>query len=104
MGEFYAKIVGVTFENRQRLISNLSRAGKLKTGQELRFVADCKNEFDPYAVKVETVDGDVLGYLSREYNQEIFENLILGKKYKVSVSAVTGGMEHHFGINIKVEY
>ena len=106
MGSFYTKIVGVTFENRQRLISRLNRNNKLTPGTPLTLVAEIDNAYDKYAVKVVTMDGEQLGYISKEINQDIHNNLIRGSKYYVTVGSVSGGQseDQNYGVNIKVEY
>lgn len=103
MPSFYLKIAGVTFEGRQRLISDLSRKGKLNPGTLLRLVAEPDNPYDSNAVKVMTIGGDTLGYIPKQHNSTIAYNLRIGKQYKVTVSAVTGGDEL-LGVNIMLEY
>lgn len=108
MAEFYTKIVGVTKEGRERLISRLYRKGLLNPGTSLKFEAEPMNIFDPYAVKVLTSDGQQLGYIKNDgvLNREISNNLRSGRIYHVYVSCVTGGGsdDMNYGINIKVVY
>lgn len=100
MNEFYMKVAGVSFEGRQRIVS------RLKIGQELAFIPDPSNPYDNHAVKICTTNGEQIGFIAREYNNQIFNNLINGYgTYKVSVSNITGGgMGANYGCNIKVQY
>ena len=104
MSSFYTKIVGVTFEDRQRLISRLNRRGELASGTRLRLVPEPDNCYDPYAVKVVTMKDEQLGYISKEINKNIHINLLRGRQYFVTVSSVSGGQsdEQNYGINIEV--
>ena len=96
---FHMKAVGVTFGDRQREIS------KLKIGQSLRFVPEPTNPYDVNAVKIETLDGIQVGYVSKDQNKDISYNIRMNKvKYIVKVSNVTGGgFETAYGLNIEVE-
>lgn len=96
--KFYMKAVGVTFGNRQRVIS------RLKVGQQLRFVPEPNNPYDSFAVKIETLDGEQIGYISKDHNQDVFNNIRSGKaKYNPVVSSLTGGgFGTAYGVNIEV--
>ena len=104
MNSFHTKIVGVTFEGRQRLISRLNRNGELEPGTFLRFVPETDNLYDPYAVKVVTMKDEQLGYISREINKDIHNNLLKGRSYYVTVASVSGGQsdDQNYGVNIEV--
>ena len=96
--KYYMKAVGVTFDDRQRVISMLT------IGQQLQFVPEPTNPFDRYAVKIETIDGKQIGYISKDYNQQVFENITNSKAtYKPIVSSITGGsIGAAYGVNIEV--
>lgn len=97
---FSMKVSGVTYDNRQDIIS------KLKTGQELRFVAEPSNSYDHHAVKIETLFGEQIGYVPRAQNSQIFSNLINNKgSYQIYVSSITGGgIYSNLGCIIRVIY
>lgn len=101
---FYTKIVGVTFEGRQKLICRLNRNGELEPGTQLRFVPEIGNKHDIYAVKVVTMKGEQLGYISKEINRDIHDNLLRGRQYFVAVASVNGGQsdDQNIGVNIEV--
>ncbi|MCI6788565.1 MAG: HIRAN domain-containing protein [Mollicutes bacterium] len=99
MPSFYIKAVGVTFENRQRIIR------KLNVGDKLRFVLEPTNPYDKYAIKIVTIDGQIIGYVSKDYNQNIFLQISLGVKFDLTISSITGGgFNSSYGVNILVEY
>ena len=99
MAEFYMKVAGVTFNGRQEIIK------KLKIGDKLRFLPEPTNPHDYHAVKVITEDGECIGYVPRERNERIFQNIVYDNiLFKISVSAITGGSDANYGVNIRVEY
>lgn len=105
MEEYYLKVAGVTFRNpdgtdRQRIIS------KLHVGDGLRFVPEPNNPYDHMAVRVETESGVQIGYVPRQYNSRIFQNLMNGYgTYKLSVSSITGGgYATSYGLNFRVQF
>jgi hypothetical protein len=100
MFEFRMKVVGVTFEGRQRVVAGL------KIGQALKFVPDPSNPHDSHAVKVVTENGVEVGFVARDHNSRIFDNLMNNRgTYQVSVSSITGGgFDCNYGCNIKVVY
>ena len=92
------KAVGVTFGNRQRVISRLS------VGQPVRFVPEPGNPYDNFAVKIETMSGEQIGYISKDHNQDVFNNIRSGRaKYDPVVSSITGGgFDTAYGVNLEV--
>ena len=96
--KYHMKAVGVTFGDRQRVIS------RLRVGQPLRFVPEPTNAYDNYAVKIETLSGEQVGYISKDHNQDVFNNIRNGKaKYDPVVSSITGGgFDTMYGVNIEV--
>lgn len=92
---FHTKVVGVSFGERQRAAAGLA------PGQPLRLVREPENPHDPAAVRVETVDGCVLGYLRAGLARHLAEALDQGVRYTATVSALTGGEEgQHRGVNL----
>jgi len=99
MASFYMKAVGVTFGNRQRVIS------RLQSGDKLKFVMEPNNIYDKYAVAILTMDDQPIGYVSKDYNQDIFNRMKNGQHYNLTVSTITGGgFDSAYGVNILVEY
>lgn len=98
--EFYMKVAGVTYDNRQSIIRTL------KVGDTLNFVPEPYNKYDCSAVRIETSSGRQIGYVPKEKNSNIFNNLTQNRgSYSVTVSSVTGGGAYStYGVNIKVIY
>ena len=95
---FYIKLSGVTFDNRQRAISRLSE------NQELRLVREPNNPHDRFAVAVYTTSGEHVGYIPAANNGSLAYKLDRGGKYRVIVSAVTGGgFGQNYGLNVFIE-
>ena len=91
MARFNTKIVGVTFENRQAVLSSI------EAGVELSLVRQPHNEFDANAIAVELLDGTQLGFLNRRLAKRLAAVMDEGVPYSAAVSAITGGPEHASG-------
>ena len=103
--EFYTKVVGVTYEGRQRLISRLNNNEELEENTELVLKREPDNPYDANAVAVLTLDGQKLGHLAREIAQNVSRSMAAGRRYRAYVSSVTGGdAGMAYGINIRVVY
>ena len=99
--KYNSKLVGVTFEGRQAVISTL------KGGERLRARREPENEYDKNAVAVDVyVNKEWLpiGYIAKDKNQEIAKSMDAGEKVKIVLSNITGGDGKSFGINIELEY
>ena len=82
---FNTKVVGVTFENRQDVLSTL------EAGVELSLVRHPDNEADANAVGVHLLDGRQLGFLNRRLAARLAPVMDEGVVYDAAVTAVTGG-------------
>lgn len=91
--EFYTKIVGVTFENRQGLISGL------QIGQELNLRREKENAYDKNAIAVYQGDKH-LGYLKRELAHHLAICMDNHVGYTANVSQITGLDKTTQGVNI----
>jgi len=60
-------IAGVTFEDRQKKVSELVK------GQALMLLHDPSNVYDKNAVAVRTMDGGDLGFVPRDYNAQLLD-------------------------------
>jgi len=111
---YNSKLVGVTFEGRQDVISGL-------TGREpLRFRREPDNEYDKNAVAVDALilredpntypfpftieEWSPIGYIAKDKNSEIAKALDEGKEASIRISEITGGGERSFGVNVYIEY
>lgn len=87
--------VGVSFENRQSIIS------KLNSGDQLKFVVEPNNSFDNHAVRIETNNGLLIGYVSKDYSNNIYNNLVEKRAdYNPKVYEITGRNKNTLGVVI----
>lgn len=97
--EYFSKLVGTTFDNRQETISTL------RVGDMARFRREPENPHDPKAVAVDASTSEgwkPIGYIARDKNEDIAEALDMGNVADVSISDITGGGDKNYGVNIKV--
>ncbi|HLJ60454.1 MAG TPA: single-stranded-DNA-specific exonuclease RecJ [bacterium] len=95
--EFYTKVAGVTFDDRQTVIATLVQ------GDPLSLRREPANPYDPHAVRVATADGRMVGYLSARVAGRIAPGMDAGGRYRATVSAVTGGGDRTLGVNLYVQ-
>lgn len=68
--------------------NNCDNLPQVEVGDTLRFVPEPDNSVDPFAILVETCDGNTLGYVPRYYNREILVRLDDGSTYSCVVTEV----------------
>lgn len=85
---FNTKVVGVTFENRQDVLSSL------EVGTELKLVRQPQNEYDVNAIAVTLYDGTQIGFLNKHLAKALAPVIDAGTGYDAAVSALTGGPQH----------
>lgn len=109
--KYHSKLVGVTFEGRQAVISTLN-------GDEpLRVRREPDNEYDPnaVAVDVEVYTGDIpnqstlcewipIGYIAKDKNLEIAKSLDSGIPVDIKMASLSGGGGKSFGVNVELRY
>ncbi|TLN16488.1 single-stranded-DNA-specific exonuclease RecJ, partial [bacterium] len=95
--EFYTKVVGVTFENRQEIVRQLHE------GEKLNLVREADNGHDPNAIRAERADGSQVGYLNARLAKNLAPYIDRGEQYITLVSQVTGGDDRSCGVNIVVQ-
>lgn len=94
---FVTKVVGVTFEGRQAVVSTL------QAGQELVVTRDATNPVDANAIALSTLSGVQVGFLRRQIAAHLAPKIDGGIRYQAFVSMVTGGSEgRSYGANIEV--
>ena len=94
---FFTKVVGVTFEGRQGVVA------RLEVGEEVFLRRQPDNPVDPHAVQVVRADGAVVGYLNSALAGRLAPHLDRGARYRVTVTAVTGGGDKNVGANLRLE-
>ncbi len=95
--EFYTKVAGVTFENRQEIVAGL------QDGEKLNLVREPNNPHDCNAVRVENSSALQVGYLNARLAKHFAPLLDRGEHYLVCVSQVTGGQDKNYGVNIIIQ-
>ncbi|MBD5603702.1 MAG: DEAD/DEAH box helicase [Candidatus Eremiobacteraeota bacterium] len=93
--DFYTKVVGVSFEGRQGLVTGLA------PGDPLELVREPENPHDPNTLAVR-YGRFQLGYVRREIARRISPNVDGGDRYSAVVGSITGGGERNIGVNIRV--
>lgn len=99
--KYNSKLVGVTFEGRQAVISTLT--GK----EQLRVRREADNEYDPNAVAVDVLKGEdwlPIGYIAKDKNLEIAKSLDANIPVEIVLSTITGGDGKSYGVNIELQY
>lgn len=99
--KYNSKLVGVTFEGRQAVISTL------KGNEPLRVRREADNEYDPNAVAVDVKVGEELlpiGYIAKDKNLEIAKSMDAGIPVEIKLASLTGGNGKSFGVNIELQY
>ena len=99
--KYNSKLVGVTFEGRQAVISTL------KGNEPLRVRREADNEYDPNAVAVDVKVGEEMlpiGYIAKDKNLEIAKSLDAGIPVEIKLASLTGGNGKSFGVNIELQY
>lgn len=97
--EFYTKVVGVTFEGRQRYIRRMS------VGEAVTLERDPSNIHDKNAIKVINKSGNQIGFIAKDLAKKMAANMDNGVKYKAEVSAITGtNPGDNFGVNLLIKW
>ncbi|MCL6553012.1 MAG: single-stranded-DNA-specific exonuclease RecJ [Firmicutes bacterium] len=96
-GAFHTKVVGVTYAGRQAVVRTV------QPGERLRLVREPSNPRDPYAIRVCRLDGTQLGFLRARLAAHLAPAMDTGARYVATATAVTGGGERAWGLNILVE-
>lgn len=94
---FHTKLSGVTFDDRQETIAQLS------PGDPLRLVREPDNPHDSNACAVHDARGRMLGFLNRRLASVLGPLLDQGAPYDIEVADLTGGEDGRSrGVNVRV--
>ena len=77
-------IMGIR-HNASCLGENCGDLPNVKVGDYLRFIEEPENQYDNYALRVETMNGEHLGYVPRYYNRSILDRLKKDSSYSCCV-------------------
>lgn len=96
---FYTKVVGVTFENRQKFVL------ETRINDILSLERDRYNEYDRNAIKVVNMQGNQIGFLSKEVSRTLAPLIDSGSEYIATVTGITGTnlTDHNLGVNVYIE-
>lgn len=96
--EFYTKLTGVIYDNRQETIK------KLQPGQELVMVHDKGNLSHKNAILINTLDGENIGFLPKELADEMIK-VLEEQNRLVFIDEITGNTEfdEFRGVNIVIQ-
>lgn len=98
--EFYTKINGTTFTKGQQILGD---AVKNNIKPLLMLVPEPENKYDNKAIKVCLMTSEHVGYIPKDTAQNVFDDIVNGYKYTVTVNEITGGDGKNFGCNLKLE-
>jgi len=78
----------------------------LKKGDQLKFVREPGNPDDPFAIRIETMSDELVGYVPRYCSRRIFMGIEYGIKFKILVDAVTKSKfgAKRYGVDIQLLY
>ena len=93
---FHLKLSGVSIGNRQKNINTI------KVNDELVYVREPRNPYDKNAILIKTKDGLELGYIPKENNTKLAENIDKGLKYKIIVATISGSGTQYRGVNVQI--
>jgi single-stranded-DNA-specific exonuclease len=94
--DYFTKVVGVTYENRQQIIR------RLRPGQEIKLVREPHNQHDRNAIAVRLNTGEQIGYIRKEMARDLAPRLDrLGHSVTGVINHITGGeFGKSYGVNI----
>jgi hypothetical protein len=101
--QFYSKIAGVTRKNSDGT-SRQALLAKCEEGEVLRLVREPDNPHDSNAVKVLTVAGEQLGYITATAAETVAREMDRGHQVRALITDLTGGTadEPTRGCNIEL--
>ena len=100
---FNTKLVGVSFDNRQEHIKNISD-NRLNKNNELQLKRQPENPYDKNAILV-LYEGKDLGFLNRDLAKKIAPKIDEGVEYKAVIEQITDSYENkngYYGVNVSV--
>ena len=91
---FTTRVAGVTFDDRQQILSDIRG-----TGVDIFIQPDTDNKYDPNAIEVLTEDSKSLGYVPRKLASEL-KGQVGGKIKCKNWTVYGGGSNRNYGISI----
>ena len=95
---FHSKVVGVSFEGRQKYVR------QTQVNEQLTLQRDYNNPYDRNAIKVINASGNQIGFISKELAENMARSIDMGIRYTVTVSSITGtNPGDTMGVNIFIQ-
>lgn len=94
--EFFTKVVGVTYDNRQEVIKSLL------DGDSVLLIRESDNSHDPYAIGVYH-DRKQIGYLNSRLARNLAPSLDNGTAYVAYITHITGRDKETMGVNLCIQ-
>ncbi len=94
--EYYTKVSGVTYGERQRYIATL------RAGEQLSMRRERQNQFDQNAIALYDSREHHLGYVPKEIASNLAPIMDAGERLDAVVMSVSGGNGYSYGLNIKI--
>jgi len=97
--EFEAKVVGVTYENRQQVVRQLT------PGETVWLRREPHNQFDPNAIRVERANGQQIGYIAKELARSLAAPLDrCGGAVSATVTVIVGGQYSSSSFGVRISF
>ena len=107
MSNQHYSVVGVTFENRQEILSDFFKGYRHGGKYSVKLVHETDNQYDPNAVAVHLdVGGGVfkgVGYISRQENKALSQSVDAGKVRSASLRSIGTNYRGDIGLTIEAE-
>jgi len=91
--QFYTKVVGVTFAERQKIIQEIT------AGETVEIRREADNPYDANAIAIYYQDC-LIGYLKAQLAKHLAPSLDRGYSYQATVAQITGQDQESLGVNI----
>ena len=90
------RVVGVTYDDRQAIIS------QLRYGDKIILKREKENRYDPNAIAVCTSDGQSIGYVPRHKAGELSPLIDQGRHFEANIQEVKGRNDSHLDVKISI--
>lgn len=95
--EYYTKVSGVTYGERQSYIASL------RVGDQLSMRRERQNQYDQNAIALYDSSDRHLGYVPKDLASKLAPIMDLGERLEAVVMSITGGNGYSYGLNIKID-
>lgn len=107
MSKQHYSVVGVTFENRQEILSDFFKTYRHGGKYNVKLVHEADNQYDSNAVAVhlEVSEGIFkgVGYISRQENKALSQSVDAGKVKNASLRSIGPNYKGDIGLTIEAE-